>query len=213
MTRRGRGPSGSSGASGGAWVAGTRTGDRSTEGSSSSDSIAGGGGAFLGDDFGVVGGGSSWAPKGWSWIDSGSGSGSGSDSGIGAGEGSFCLTGALDGPARELDLPAMEARVLDFNEATSAADISTTSESASDTTTSFLPLRTGCLLDFSDGTTTLDGSGLGWAEDLADLRVGTEISSTSSSSSSLTATEVLALLVLAEALELAADRPFRGGGS
>ena len=212
MTRRGRGPSGSSGAGGGGWIAGARVGDRSIEGSSSSDSTTGGGGAFFGDSFGVVGGGpSSWVPKGWSWIGSGSGSGSGSDSGIGAGEGDFCLTGALDGPARELDFPEVEVRDLDFNEATSAAGISTISESSSDTTTGFLPLRTDCLLGFSVGTTTLDGSGLGWAEDLADLRVGTDTSSTSSSSSSLTTTEVLVLLVLAGALELAADRPFRGG--
>ena len=123
------------------------------------------------------------------------------------------MTGALDGPARKLDFPEVEVRVLDFNEAASAADISTISESSSDTTTGFLPLRTGCLLGFSDGTATLDGSGLGCAEDLADLRVGTDTSSTSSSSSSLTTTEVLALLVLTGTLELAAGRPFRGGGS
>ena len=171
----------------------------------------------MGDGFGVAGGGpSSWTPRGWSWMDSGSGSGSdsGSDSGIGAGEGDFCLTGgALDGPARELDFPEVDPRVLAFNEATSAADISTISESSSDTTTGFLPLRAGFLLGFSDGTAALDGSGLGGAEDLADLRVGTGTSSTSSSSPSLTTTETLARLVLAEALEPVADRPFCGGGS
>ena len=123
------------------------------------------------------------------------------------------MTGALDDLARELDPPEVEVRVLDFREAASAAGISTISESSSDTTTGFLPLRAGCLLGFSDGTTALDGSGLGWAEDLPDLRVGTDTSSTSSSSSSLTTTEALALLVLAEALELTAGRAFRGGRS
>lgn len=140
-----------------------------------------------------------------------SGSGSGSDSGIGAGEGDFCLVGALDDPARELDFFEVEVRVLDLDEVASAADISTISESSSDAATGFLPLRTGCFLGFSDGTTRLDGSAFGRMEDLVDLRVGTDTSSTSSSSSSLTTTEVLALLVLAGALELAADRPFRGG--
>lgn len=142
-----------------------------------------------------------------------SGSGSGSGSGRGAGDGDFCLTGGLDGPARELDFPEVGARALDFDEAASIADISTISESSSDTTTGFLLLREGCFLGFLGGTTTVDGSGLSGTEDLADLRVGTGTCSTSPSSSSLTATGALALTVLAEALELATDRPFRSGGS
>jgi len=139
-----------------------------------------------------------------------SASGSGSDSGIGTGEGDCCLTGGLDGPARELDFAEVEARVLDLDEAASVADISTMSESSSDTTVGLLPLRAGCFLGFSDGTTTLDGSGLGGTDDLVDLRVGTDASSTSSS---LTTAEVLALLVLVEAREPATGRPFRSGGS
>lgn len=147
-------------------------------------------------------------------MDSGSGSdsGTGSDSDMGVGEGDFCLAGGLDDTPRELDFLEVEARALGLDEFASAADISTISESSSDTITGFLPVRAGCFLCFSDGTATLDGSGLGWMEDLADLRVGTDTSSTSSSSS-LTATETLALLVLAEILEPAADRPFLGGGS
>ena len=93
------------------------------------------------------------------------------------------------------------------------ADISTISESSSETTTGFLLPRAGCFLGFSDGTTTLDGSGLGGTDVLVDLRVGTGTSSTSSSASFLIATEVLALLVLVEALEPAVGRPFRSGGS
>ena len=167
----------------------------------------------MGDGFGVVeGGSSSWGLGGWSWMDPGSGSASGSDSGMGAGEGDFGLTGALGGPAHEPDFPEVEARVLDLNEAASVADISTISESSSDKTTCFLPLRADCFLGFSDGTVALCGSGLGTTEDLVDLRVGTDASAISSSSSSLT-TEALALLVLVEALEVVAGRPFRGGGS
>lgn len=141
---------------------------------------------------------------------SGSDSGSGSVSGRGAGVGDFCFAGGLDGPARELEFLEVEARVLDLDKAASVADISTISESSSDTTTGFLPLRTGCFLDFSDGTATLDGSGFGGTDALTDLRVGADTSSTSSSSS-LTTAEVLAL-VLVETLELVVDRPFRGGG-
>lgn len=59
MTRRGCGPSGSSGAGGGGWVGEIRAGGSPIEGSSSSDSTVGGSGAFLGEDFGVVEGGSS----------------------------------------------------------------------------------------------------------------------------------------------------------
>lgn len=148
-------------------------------------------------------------------MDSGSSpcSGPGSDSGRGAGEGDFCFIGGLDGPACGLDFFEVEARVLDLDEAASVADISTISESLSDTTTGFLPLRAGCFLGFSDGTATLKGSGLGGTDVLVDLRVGTDTSSTSSSSPSLTTAEVLAPLVLVEALELAMDRPFRRGGS
>lgn len=154
-------------------------------------------------------------PRGWSWVDSSpdSGSKSGSDSGGGAGEGDFCFTGDLDGPARELDFLEVEARALDLNEAASAADISTISESLSDITTGFLPLRAGCFLGFSEGTAALEGSGLGGTDVLVDLRVGTGTSSASSSSSSLTATEVLALVVLVEALELVMEWPFRRGRS
>lgn len=188
-------------------------GDFSIEGSSSSNST-GGGGAFVGDGFGVDKGGTSvWAPRGWTWIDSGSSSDSGScsDSGKGAEEGDFCLTGGLEGTVRKLGFPEVEARVFDLDEAASTADISTT-ESSSDSTTGLLPLRTGCFLGLSDGTTPLDGSGLGGTEDLVDLRVGAGATSTSPCSS-LTATDVLALPVLVEALEVAADRPFRGRGS
>lgn len=139
-------------------------------------------------------------------------SGSGSDSGCDAGEGVFCLAGGLDGPARGLDFSGTEGRALDPDEAASMADISTMSESSSDAITCFLPLRADRFLDFSDGTAVLDGSNLGGTEDLADLRVGAGTSSTSSPSS-LTATEDLALLALVEALELAVVRPFRGGSS
>lgn len=123
------------------------------------------------------------------------------------------MAGGLDGPARKFDFTEPEGRGLGPDEAASVADISTISESSSDTTTGFLPLRADCFLGFSDGTTTLDGLGLGGIEDLVDLRAGADTSSTSSSCSSLTATEALALVVLLDALEVAADRPFRGGGS
>ena len=104
MTRRGRGSSGSSGAAGGGWVGGIRAEAFSIEGSSSSDSTTCGGGAFLGDGFEVVeGGSSSRTPRGWSGVDSCSCSGTGSDSGGGVGEGDFSFTGGLGGPARELD--------------------------------------------------------------------------------------------------------------
>ena len=148
-------------------------------------------------------------------MDSGSGPGScsGSDSGRGAGEGDFCFTSDLDGPACGLDFFEVEARVLDLDEAASVADISTISESLSDTTTGFLPPRAGCFLGFSGGTATLKGSGLGGMDILVDLRVGTGTSSTSSSSPSSTATEALAVLVLVETLELAMDRPLRRGRS
>ena len=143
-------------------------------------------------------------------MDSGSRSGSGSVSGRGTGVGDFCFAGGLDGPARELEFLEEEARVLD--KAASVAEISTISESSSDTTTRFLPLRAGCFLGFSDSIAALDGSGFGGTDVLADLRVGAVTSSTPSSSSCLTTTEVLALLVLVETLELAVGRPFRGGG-
>lgn len=107
----------------------------------------------------------------------------------------------------------MEARVLDFDEAASVAEISTISESSSDITTGFLPLRAGCFLGFSGGTTALDGSGLGGTDVLVDLRGGAGISFTSSSSSSLATAEALPLLVLADTLEPVVGRPFRGGGA
>lgn len=107
----------------------------------------------------------------------------------------------------------MDARVLDFEEAASVAEISTISESSSDIITCFLPLRAGCFLDFSGGITALDGSGLGGADVLVDLRGGAATSFTSSSSSSLTTAEALPLLVLAETLEPVVGRSFRGGES
>ena len=141
---------------------------------------------------------------------SGSGSGSSLDWGWGIGVGVFCLTEGLDGPARALVFFAPEERAFDSDKAASVADISTISESSSDKTTSFLPLRAGGFLDLSGGTTTLEGSGLSGAEDLVDLRVGT---SSTSSSSSLTTTEALVLPVSVEVLGFAVGRPLRGGGS
>lgn len=122
------------------------------------------------------------------------------------------MADGLGGPVCELDFLEVEARDFNPDEAASVADISTI-ESSSDRTTGLLPLRVDCFLDFSDGTATLDGSGLSGMEDLVDLRAGAGTSSTSSSSSSLITNDVLVLLVCVEALGVAADRPFRGGGS
>lgn len=122
------------------------------------------------------------------------------------------MTGGLGGPFRKLDFLEVDARALDPDEAASVAGISTI-ESSSDTITGLLPLREDCFLGFSDGMAIFDGSSLGGMEGLVDLRVGAGISSTSSSCSLFTTTDVLALLVMVETLEVATDLPLRGGGS